>query len=52
MRFCIGHYRLNSITVKDTYYSPRMKVCIDTLGNAEYLTTLDAYYEYWQMMIL
>ena len=51
LRFCIDYRKLNSMTVKDTYPLPRMDECIDTLGEAQYFTTLDAYSGYWQMKI-
>ena len=51
LRFCIDYRRLNSMTVKDTYPLPRMDECIDSLGDAQYFTTLDAYSGYWQMRI-
>jgi len=51
LRFCIDYRKLNSMTQKDTYPLPRMDECIDTLGEAEYFTTLDAYSGYWEMKI-
>ena len=39
------------MTLKDTYPLPRMDECIDSLGDAQYFTTLDAYSGYWQMRI-
>lgn len=47
MHYCM----LNSITVKDTDPSPRMDECINTLGDAKYFPTLDAYSRYWQIKI-
>lgn len=33
------------------YPSSRMDECLDTIGDEEYFTTFDAYYEYWQIKI-
>ena len=49
LRFCIDYRKLNSMTVKDTYPLPRMDECIDSLGESEYFTTLDAFAGYWQI---
>ena len=37
------------MTVKDSYPIPRMDECIDSLGDANVFTTLDAYSGYWQV---
>lgn len=50
LHFCIEYRRLDSMKVKDTYLLPQM-YNIDTLGDAEYFTILDAYSGYLQMMI-
>lgn len=39
------------MTVKDTYPFPRMDEFIDKFGEAQYFTTLHAYYGYWQIPI-
>ena len=49
LRFCIDYRKLNSMTVKDTYPLPRMDECIDSLGESEYFTTIDAFAGYWQI---
>ena len=51
LRFCVDYRKLNEMTLKDSYPLPRMDDCIDSLGHAEYFTTLDAYSGYWQMYI-
>ena len=49
MRFCVDFRRLNSITRKDVYPLPRVDDILDTLGNAQYFTTLDLASGYWQV---
>ena len=46
-RFCVDYRMLNTMIVKDTYPIPRMDECIDSLGEAQYFTTLDANSGYW-----
>lgn len=43
IRFSIDYRKLNSMNVKDTYPFPRMDEFIDTIGEAKYLTSFDAY---------
>ena len=51
LRFCVDYRKLNSITVKDTYPLPRMDECLDSLGEAQYFTTLDCNSGYWQLPV-
>ena len=51
MRFCIDYRRLNAITVRDAYPTPRMDECIDSLGDAKAFSTLCASSGYWQILI-
>ena len=50
-RFCVDYRRLNDITVRDSYPLPRMDECLDSLGEAQYFTTLDANNGYWQIPV-
>jgi hypothetical protein len=50
MRFCID-YRLNAVTVRDSYPLPRMDECIDSLGDASVFSTLDCNSGYWQILV-
>eukprot|EP00170_Pyropia_yezoensis_P003740 contig_15708_g3751 len=50
-RFCIDYRRLNLVTKKDSYPSPRMDECIDSLGEATVFTTIDCNAGYWQITV-
>ncbi len=49
LRFCIDYRRLNAATKRDAYPIPRMDECIDSLGDAQIFTLLDANSGYWQI---
>lgn len=51
MRSCVDYRTLNEVTVKDTYPSPRVDECIDSLGDTKVFSALDAVSRYWQMPI-
>ncbi|CAN8076123.1 unnamed protein product [Agarophyton chilense] len=51
LRFFIDYRKLNAVTVRDTYPLPRMDECIDSLGEANVFTTLDANSGYWQVPV-
>lgn len=44
--FFIDYRKLNTMNMKDKYTLPRMDEFIDTLGDAQYFTTLEAYSGY------
>jgi len=48
-RFCVDYRRLNNITKKDPYPLPRMRDCLDSLGDAQVFTSLDCSAGYWQV---
>jgi len=48
-RFCIDYRQLNERTVRDSYPSPRMDECRDSLGDAQFFSTLDCNAGYWQI---
>ena len=50
-RFCVDFRRLNAITKKDVYPLPRIEDILDTLGRAQYFTTLDLSAGYWQIQL-
>jgi hypothetical protein len=49
VRFCVDYRKLNALTVKDSYPSPRMDECLDSLGDATIFSTLDCNSGYWQI---
>lgn len=51
IHFYINYRKLNSMKVKDKYPSPSMDGCIDSLGDVQYVTRLEAYSGYWQISI-
>jgi hypothetical protein len=48
---CIDHRLLNHKIVKNAYPLPRIQDCLDRVGNAAFLTTLDLLAGYWQVRI-
>lgn len=50
-RCCVDYRLLNALTVKDTYPLPLMDYCSDSLGTAQYFTTLDANSGYWKVQV-
>ena len=51
LRFCADFWRLNALTIPDTYPLPQMEDCLDILGEARLFTTLEALWGYWQVPI-
>ena len=47
----MDYRRLNEMSEKDSYPIPRMDECLDSLGHAQWFTTLDANSGYWQIPI-
>jgi Reverse transcriptase (RNA-dependent DNA polymerase)/RNase H-like domain found in reverse transcriptase len=50
-RFFVDYRKLNALTTRDVYPLPRMDECLDSLGEAEYFTTLDANTGFWQIEV-
>jgi hypothetical protein len=51
IRFCIDYTRINALTAREVYPLPRMDECLDSLGEAEYFSTLDANTGFWQIEV-
>lgn len=49
--FCVDYRRLNAATIKDSYPLPRMDECLDSLGDAQFFTTLVCNSGYWQIPV-
>ena len=49
LRFCVDYRKLNTLTYKDVYPIKRIDKCVDTLGEANIFTTLDALSGLWQV---
>jgi len=50
-RFCTDYWQLNERTVRDSFPLPRMDDCLDSLGDAQFLATLDCNAGYWQILL-
>ena len=48
-RFFIEYRQLNERTVRDSYPLPRMDYLLDSLGDAQFFSTLDCNVGYWQI---
>ena len=50
-RFCVDHWKPNSVTQQDAYPLPRIDATLDSLAGATYFTTLDLTSDYWQVEV-
>jgi len=48
LRFCVDYRQLNELTYKDSHPLPRISSCIEALGGAEFLSTIDMSSGFWQ----
>jgi hypothetical protein len=51
VRICVDYRKLNALTIKDSYPLSRMDECLDSLGDATVLSTLDCNSGYWQILM-
>lgn len=49
LRFCIDYRWPNAISIRDTYPIPGMQYTVDSLGEATWISTLDADSGHWQV---
>lgn len=49
VRICIDYRRLNQVTKFDAYPMPRIDSILDSIGVAQFITTLDLAKGYWQV---
>ena len=49
LRFCTDFRKVNSVTKTDTYPLPRIDDCIDSVGQAQYVSKFDLLKGYWQV---
>jgi hypothetical protein len=50
-RFCVDFRKVNYVTKKDAHPLPRIDDTLDTLGGAQWFTTLDFASGYWQVEV-
>jgi uncharacterized protein YlaI len=50
-KMCIDYRMLNSKTLKNACPLPRIQECIDRLGKAKHLSSLDLLSGYWQLRV-
>lgn len=51
LRFCINYWKLNDVTIHNSYHLARMDECIDVFGEATFSSTLSAKSVYWKIKI-
>jgi len=51
LRFCMDYRQPNELTVKVVYQIPRMKYCLESLGDATVFYTLDCDSGYWHIPV-
>jgi Reverse transcriptase (RNA-dependent DNA polymerase) len=51
VRFCVDYRLLNALTTKDSYALLRVDDSLDSLGGAQYFSTLDANSGYWKISV-
>eukprot|EP00061_Rhincodon_typus_P014390 g41379.t1 len=48
-RFCVDYQKVNVVTKSDAYPIPRLKYCVENIGQATHITKLDLLHRYWQV---
>jgi len=49
--FCVNYHKVNNVTRKDAYTTPRVHDTPDTLSGSAWFTTLDLNGGYWQVEV-
>ena len=48
-RLCVDYRKVNAVTQADSFPIPRLEDCIDLIGQAKYISTIDLLKGYWQV---
>jgi hypothetical protein len=48
-RFCTDFRKVNTLTASDSFPLPRIEDCVDSIGQAKFVTKLDLLKGYWQV---
>ena len=51
LRICIDYRKLNQVTQVDAYPMPRIEDLLDSVGQSQFITTLDLAKGYWQVPV-
>ena len=49
LRFCVDYRKVNKVTRKDTFPLPRVEDCVESIGNAKFITKIDCLRGFWQI---
>ena len=52
LRICIDYMNLNQVTQVNTYPMPRSEDLLDSVGQSQFITTLDLAKGYWQVPVV
>ena len=52
LRICIDYRKLNQVTQVDAYPMPRIEDLLDSVGQSQFITTLDLAKGYWQVPVV
>ena len=51
VRYCVDFRKLHDWTMKDAYPLPRIDMCLNSVWNIKYFSTLDLQSSYWQIRV-
>ena len=52
LRICIDYMNLNQVTQVNAYPMPRSEDLLDSVGQSQFITTLDLAKGYWQVPVV